>query len=69
MLSERRAGTDVRILLPHVPYVGHRGAHPMVHGVFQMDRRLAGALLASQEVRHHLLAEIPQHARLLGVHD
>ena len=68
-LLERRAGTDVRKIVPHVPYVGNRGAHPMVHGVFQMDGRLAWALLASQEVWQHLLAEIPQHARLLGVHD
>lgn len=55
--------------LPHVPHVRNGGAHPIVHGVFKLDGQLAWARLASPEVWQHLLAEMPQHARLLGVHD
>lgn len=63
------AGGDVSVLLPHDPNVGNGGAHPMVHGVLELDDRLAWARLVSPEVWQHLLAEMPQHARLLGVHD
>lgn len=68
MLLEVGAGGDVSVLLPHVPHVGNGGAHPMVHGVFELDDPLAWAQLASPEVWQHLLAKMAQHARLLGVH-
>lgn len=57
------------IFLPHVSHVGNGGAHPIVQDVFVMDVRLVRARLASPEVWQHLLAEMPQHACLLGVHD
>lgn len=62
---EVRAGGDLSVLLSHVPHVGDGGAHPVV----QVCEVLGQAGLASPEVWQHLLAEVPQHARLLGVHD
>lgn len=41
----------------------------MVHRMIQLVHRLGWAGLASPEVWQHLLAEMPQHARLLGIHD
>lgn len=55
--------------VPHVPDIRNRGAHPMIHGLFSLKVQLAWACLATAEVWQHLLAEMPQHARLLGVHD
>lgn len=68
MLLELCAGGAVSVHLPHVPHVRNGGAHPMVHGVFELEGQLAWACFPSLEPWQDLLAELPQHARLLGVH-
>lgn len=66
---ELLAGGDGSIFLPHVPHVWNRGANPMVDGLFQLDGHLLLARHAPMKVWKHLVAEVPQDARFLGVHD